>query len=43
VETTDKTLKNYASCLEEARADLVALYYILDQKMIDIGVAPPWK
>ncbi len=40
VETTDKTLKNYASCLEEARADLVALYYILDQKMIDIGVAP---
>jgi dipeptidyl-peptidase-3 len=38
VETTDKTLKNYASCLEEARADLVALYYILDQKLIDIGV-----
>ncbi len=27
VETTDKTLKNYASCLEEARADLVALYF----------------
>ena len=40
VETTDKTLKNYASCLEEARADMVALYYIPDQKMIDIGVAP---
>ena len=40
VETTDKTLKNYASCLEEARADLVALYYILDQKLIDIGVMP---
>jgi dipeptidyl-peptidase-3 len=40
VETTDKTLKNYASCLEEARADLVALYYIPDQKLIDIGVAP---
>lgn len=40
VETTDKTLKNYASCLEEARADLVALYYVLDQKLIDIGVAP---
>lgn len=38
VETTDKTLKNYASCLEEARADLVALYYIMDQKLIDIGV-----
>jgi len=40
VETTDKTLKNYASCLEEARADLVALYYVMDQKMIDVGVAP---
>ena len=40
VETTDKTLKNYASCLEEARADLVALYYIVDQKLVDIGVMP---
>lgn len=40
VETTDKTLKNYASCLEEARADLVALYYVLDQKLVDIGVMP---
>lgn len=40
VETTDKTLKNYASCLEEGRADLVALYYIMDQKLIDIGVSP---
>ena len=40
VETTDKTLKNYASALEEGRADLVALYYIMDQKLIDIGVMP---
>ena len=40
VETTDKTLKNYASCLEEARADLVALYYVLDKKLVDIGVMP---
>jgi dipeptidyl-peptidase-3 len=40
VETTDKTLKNYASCLEEARADLVGLYYILDQKLVDIKVMP---
>lgn len=39
VETTDKTLKNYASCLEEARADLVGLYYALDKKLIEIGVA----
>jgi dipeptidyl-peptidase-3 len=40
VSTPDKTLKNYASCLEEARADLVALYYIMDQKLVDIGVMP---
>lgn len=33
-----ETLKNYASTLEEARADLVALYYIMDQKLIDIKV-----
>ncbi|MEZ5035494.1 MAG: hypothetical protein R2796_10930 [Chitinophagaceae bacterium] len=40
VGTPDQTLKTYASCLEEARADLVGLYYILDQKLIDIGVMP---
>lgn len=34
------TLKNYASTLEEARADLVALYYLMDQKMVDLGVMP---
>ncbi|HZG00445.1 MAG TPA: hypothetical protein VEY71_05550, partial [Chitinophagales bacterium] len=34
------TLKNYANTLEEARADLVALYYIYDKKMVDIGVMP---
>jgi len=32
------TLKNYASTLEEARADLVGLYYIMDQKMIELGL-----
>jgi len=40
VQTTDKTLKNYASTLEEARADLVALYYAIDPKLVEIGVAP---
>ncbi len=40
VSTPDKTLKSYASCLEEARADLVALYYILDSKLVEIGVMP---
>ena len=34
------TLKNYYSTLEEARADLVALYYLLDPKLVDIGVMP---
>jgi dipeptidyl-peptidase-3 len=40
VETTDKTLKTYASTLEEARADLVGLYYVMDQKLVEIGVMP---
>ncbi len=43
IETTDKTLKNYASALEEGRADLVALYYIMDQKLVDIGVMPSFE
>jgi dipeptidyl-peptidase-3 len=38
VGTPKETLKNYASTLEEARADLVALYYILDPKLIEIGL-----
>ncbi|MBI5217643.1 MAG: dihydrofolate reductase [Bacteroidia bacterium] len=33
-------LKNYHSVLEEARADLFALYYMMDQKMVEIGVMP---
>jgi dipeptidyl-peptidase-3 len=36
----DQTLKNYASTLEEARADLVALYYVYDQKLVELGVMP---
>ena len=40
VGTTDQTLKNYAGVLEEGRADLVGLYYIMDKKLIDIGVMP---
>ncbi len=35
-----ETLKQYASALEEARADLVALYYIGDAHIVDIGVSP---
>lgn len=40
VGTPHETLKTYASTLEEARADLVALYYILDEKLVEIGVIP---
>ncbi len=35
-----ETLKNYASSLEEGRADLVALYYLMDKKLVDLGVMP---
>ncbi len=38
--TNPDALKNYASTLEEARADLFALYYIMDEKLIEIGVMP---
>jgi len=33
-------LKNYASTLEEARADLFALYYIMDDKLVELGIIP---
>ena len=33
-------LKNYHSPLEEARADLFALYYLMDQKLVDLGLLP---
>ncbi|MBC7914635.1 MAG: dihydrofolate reductase, partial [Pyrinomonadaceae bacterium] len=40
IDNPEKTLKNYSSTLEEARADLVALYYVMDTKLIEIGVMP---
>lgn len=33
-------LKNYGSPLEETRAELFALYYIADPKMVELGVLP---
>ncbi|PIX06279.1 MAG: dihydrofolate reductase, partial [Flavobacteriales bacterium CG_4_8_14_3_um_filter_35_10] len=36
--TPSETLKNYASTLEEARADLVGLYYLPDQKLVEFGL-----
>ncbi len=38
--TDPNALKNYASSLEEARADLFALYYIMDIKMLELGLLP---
>ncbi len=40
VGTPKETLKSYASTLEEARADIVALYFILDPKMVELGLMP---
>ncbi len=33
-----ESLKNYGSTIEEARADLVALYFIMDPILLDLGV-----
>jgi len=36
----DEALKNYSSPIEESRADLFALYYIMDDKMLELGLLP---
>lgn len=33
-------LKAYSNTIEEARADLFGLYYIADQKLVDLGLVP---
>ena len=38
VGTPKETIQEYSSTLEEGRADLVALYFLLDQKMVDLGL-----
>ena len=43
VGTPKETLKSYASSLEEARADLVGLYFISDKQMEDLGISPSAK
>jgi dipeptidyl-peptidase-3 len=35
-----ETLKSYGSTLEEARADLVALYYAVDPKLVELKLMP---
>ena len=38
--TDPNALKAYDSTIEEARADLFGLYYLPDQKMVDLGIIP---
>jgi len=40
---TKETLKNYASTLEEGRADLVGLYYLYSPKLQELGLVNDWK
>jgi len=40
VGTPKETLGSYESALEEARADLVSLYYAMDPKLIELGLMP---
>ena len=40
---TKETLKNYASTLEERRADLVGLYYLYHPKLQELGLVDDWK
>ncbi|PCJ79969.1 MAG: dihydrofolate reductase [Bacteroidetes bacterium] len=38
IATPKETIKEYSSTLEEGRADLVALYFLLDEKLIELGL-----
>jgi len=38
VGTPKETIQEYSSTLEEGRADLVALYFLLDEKMVELGL-----
>jgi dipeptidyl-peptidase III len=38
--TSPNALGEYSSALEEARADLFALYYLADPKLIELGILP---
>ncbi|MBC9795146.1 dipeptidyl peptidase 3, partial [Sinomicrobium weinanense] len=40
---TKETLKNYASTLEEGRADLVGLYYIMDPKLQELRLTDDYR
>ena len=38
-----ETLQNYASTMEEGRADLVGLYYLMDPKLQELGLTDNWQ
>ena len=38
-----ETLQNYASTMEEGRADLVGLYYLMDPKLEELGLTDNFK
>lgn len=38
--TDPDSLKSYGSTIEEARADLFALYYLADSKLVELGLTP---
>ena len=38
--TAPDSLKSYGSTIEEARADLFALYYLADPKLVELGLTP---
>jgi dipeptidyl-peptidase III len=40
VEQPRQTLRNYASTIEEGRADLVALYFVMDPKLVELNLMP---
>ena len=37
---SDNAIGEYTSALEEARADLFALYYLADPKLVELGIVP---
>jgi len=38
-----ETLKNYRSTIEEGRADLVGLYFVMDPKLEELGLLENWE
>lgn len=38
-----ETLKNYASTMEEGRADLVGLYFLMDPKLQELDLVEDWE